>query len=778
MAGKKVIAIIQSGGEFDTNQDGSLSYRGGDAHAREIDEKMKYKDFQMEVAELFNSNPGTMSIKYFLPGNKKTLIKISSDKDLQCMIKFIGDSNTADIYVMMEGVVATHVSNMPVSRLSRTTLSESGDPVDDPLNVVDDTTSPHALDYTTHVDAHIDTPTDMLLPFSSVGSNDEKHTKGAKEWQKNITGVGQRFNSVNEFREALHKYAIAHQFAFKFKKNDCSRVTAECRAEGCPWMIHARRLSTTQLVCIRKMNATHTCEGTTMTTGPQASSNLIASIIKEKVKLHPNYRPTDIRNDLKQEYGIKLSYHVAWAGKEMAKEQLHGSCKAAYNQLPFLCEKIMETNPGSLATFSTKEDSSFHRLFVSFHASLYGFKHGCRPLLFLDSSPLKSKYQGTLLAATAADGDDAVFPIAFAIVDVETDDNWHWFLVQLKSALSTIRNITFVADREKGLKHSIADIFCDGDVHHGYCIRYLSEQLIRDLKEKYSHEVRRLIVEDFYSAASAPRHVDFQRCVENIKSISLDAHNWVMQLDPVNWANAFFEGARYNHLTSNFGEQFYSWVSAVHELPITVMVDAIRVKVMELIYKRHTDSNKWRSMLTPSMEDKLEKESLKACSIQVSTLAGNIFEVCGDSNEIVELDQWDCTCKGWQLTGLPCCHAIAAINFLGCNPYDYCSRYFTTESYGLTYFESIHPVPNVDRPMEEESSKSTVTVIPPPYRRHCQLPTPKSSGSKRVVKRKRQVQCSKCQGTGHNKSTCNEVSSESAELGSNQQNRALMLKTI
>ncbi|GFZ09581.1 MuDR family transposase [Actinidia rufa] len=448
MAGKKVIAIIQSGGEFDTNQDGSLSYRGGDAHAREIDEKMKYKDFQMEVAELFNSNPGTMSIKYFLPGNKKTLIKISSDKDLQCMIKFIGDSNTADIYVMMEGVVATHVSNMPVSRLSRTTLSESGDPVDDPLNVVDDTTPPHALDYTTHVDAHIDTPTDMLLPFSSVGSNDEKHTKGAKEWQKNITGVGQRFNSVNEFREALHKYAIAHQFAFKFKKNDCSRVTAECRAEGCPWMIHARRLSTTQLVCIRKMNATHTCEGTTMTTGPQASSNLIASIIKEKVKLHPNYRPTDIRNDLKQEYGIKLSYHVAWAGKEMAKEQLHGSCKAAYNQLPFLCEKIMETNPGSLATFSTKEDLSFHRL------------------------------------------------------------------------------------------------------------------------------------------------------------------------------------------------------------------------------------------------------------------------------------------------------------------------YFTTESYGLTYLESIHPVPNVDRPMEEESSKSTVTVIPPPYRRHCQPPTPKSSGSKRVVKRKRQVQCSKCQGTGHNKSTCNEVSSE------------------
>ena len=131
---------------------------------------------------------------------------------------------------------------------------------------------------------------------------------------------------------------------------------------------------------------------------------------------------------------------------------------------------------------------------------MYGFQHGCRPLLFLDSIPLKSKYQGTLLAATAPDGDDGVFPVAFAVVDAETDDDWHWFLLQLKSALATAQSITFVADREKGLKDSIADIFGDVDVHHGYCLRYLSEQLIRDLKGQFSHEVKRFMIEDFYAA--------------------------------------------------------------------------------------------------------------------------------------------------------------------------------------------------------------------------------------------------------------------------------------
>lgn len=116
MAGKRIIAICQLGGEFETNRDGSLSYRGGDAHAIDIDDQMKFNEFKMEVAEMFNCSIDTMYIKYFLPGNKKTLITISNDKDLKRMIKFHGDSVTADVYVIMEEIVALDVSNLPASR--------------------------------------------------------------------------------------------------------------------------------------------------------------------------------------------------------------------------------------------------------------------------------------------------------------------------------------------------------------------------------------------------------------------------------------------------------------------------------------------------------------------------------------------------------------------------------------------------------------------------------------------------------------------------------------
>lgn len=116
MDGNRIIAICQSGGEFESNADGILSYKGGDAHAMEIDEKMKFKDFKLEVAEMFNCNLGTLAIKYFLPGNKKTLISISNDKDLKRMIKFHNDSDSAEIYVMTDEISAPDVSHMPGSR--------------------------------------------------------------------------------------------------------------------------------------------------------------------------------------------------------------------------------------------------------------------------------------------------------------------------------------------------------------------------------------------------------------------------------------------------------------------------------------------------------------------------------------------------------------------------------------------------------------------------------------------------------------------------------------
>ncbi|CAN7010124.1 unnamed protein product [Brassica rapa subsp. trilocularis] len=745
----KVIAICRSGGEFITNKDdGLLSYSGsGDAFAIDIDQNTSMSDFKTELAEYFGFGVETMTLKYFLPGNKKTLITISKDKDFMRMVKFSADAGTVEVFVMPQESGVVNVSNMPASRSSRTTASEGVVPVitaagDD--DIVDE-------DMTNDFQIDLAMPDESPLPCNFV-LVDQKHHTAIQQWENVITGVDQRFNSFIEFRDALHKYSVAHGFAYKYKKNDSHRVSVKCKAQGCPWRITAARLSTTQLICIKKMNPRHTCERAVIKPGYRATRGWVRTILKEKLKAFPDYKPKDIAEDIKREYGIQLNYSQAWRAKEVAREQLQGSYKEAYSQLPLLCEKIKETNPGSIAVFATKEDSSFHRLFISFYASISGFKQGSRPLLFLDNAVLNSKYQGVMLIATASDAEDGVFPVAFAVVDAETEENWLWFLEQLKSALSESRRVTFVADFQNGLKNAIPQVF--EDAHHAYCLRQLAEKMNTDLKGQFSHEARRYMLNDFYSVAYATTPEGYCSALESMKNISPDACKWVTESEPHHWANALFQGERYNQMYSTFGLDFYSWVSEAHEFPITQMIDEFRAKMMQSIYTRQVQSRDWVTTLTPSNEEKLQKEMGLAHTLQVSPPEGSLFQVNGGdaSINIVDIDQCDCDCKIWRLTGLPCSHAVAVIMCIEKSPYEYCSRYLTVESHRLMYAESIHPVPNMDRMMMEEAVEGLVAVTPPPTRR-----TPGRPKIKRVEPLdmiKRQLQCSKCKGLGHNKKTC------------------------
>jgi hypothetical protein len=759
MATKKIIAICQSGGEFQTNKDGVLLYSGGEAYAVDIDPLITHlSDFKQELADNFDSSIDGLVVKYFLPGNKKTLISVSKEKDFKRMVNFYGDSDQIEVFITTETVPTQQVSNLPASRSSRTTESEAVVLSATPTTMIQGDDDVFDM-CTTHA-AKKSRPRRTTLathPINTVGEIMPAGTEqfNVAEWQNTITGVGQTFSSFAEFREAVRKYSIAHGFNYSYKKNETHRVTVVCKSENCPWRIHVSRLATTHLVCIKTMRPTHTCEGDTVKPAYRATRSWVGSIIREKLRVSPNYKPKEIANDFKNEYGIELNYSQAWRAKEKARELLQGSYKEAYNQLPFFCENIIQANPGSHATFTTKEDATFHRLFISFHASISGFQQGCRPLVFLDSTAVNSKYQGFLLAATAADGDDGVFPVAFAIVDELNDDNWRWFLSQLKSALSTTRRITFVSDFQRGIKESLTELYGDS-CHHAFCLWYLAEKLNIDLKGQFSHEARHLIVQDLYAAAYAPKLEHFEKSAANIKAISPEAYNWVINSGPSHWANAFFEGTRYNHMTSNFGQLFYSWVADSTELPMTItqIVDLLRGKIMELMYAGKVNSSQWDTKLTPSMEEKIKNETLKARCFTVLPIHGssNTFEITGgESNEIVDFAHFNCSCKEWQIYGLPCCHSISVFQYLDKNPYDCCQSYFSLEFYSLTYAENINPVPTVERDLKFENDEGMI-ITPPPVKRVAGRPKMKQAGSVEIIRR--QLQCGRCKVIGHNKRSC------------------------
>ena len=64
-----------------------------------------------------------------------------------------------------------------------------------------------------------------------------------------------------------------------------------------------------------------------------------------------------------------------------------------------------------------------------------GFLVGCRPVVGIDGCHLKGPFGGVLLAAISVEANFGYFRLAFAIVEIENQETWSWFLVLLKEAI-------------------------------------------------------------------------------------------------------------------------------------------------------------------------------------------------------------------------------------------------------------------------------------------------------------------------------------------------------
>lgn len=126
----------------------------------------------------------------------------------------------------------------------------------------------------------------------------------------------------------------------------------------------------------------------------------------------------------------------------------------------------------------------------------------------------------------------------------------------------------------------------------------------------------------------------------------------------------------------------------------------------------------------------------------------------GRSRLPVSLNDRTCACGRWQISGIPCKHAIKAILNEGKDPTAYVSEWFSVARYKEAYSGNIAPVPdqeqwpqNVDLP----------TLIPPTMKRSVGRPSRnrrREEGEQRKGKRSTTVTCGKCKGFGHNSATC------------------------
>ncbi|XP_010414237.1 PREDICTED: uncharacterized protein LOC104700419 [Camelina sativa] len=568
--------------------------------------------------------------------------------------------------------------------------------------------------------------------------------------------VGMEFSDVLACRRALRDAAIALRFEMQTVKSDKSRFTAKCSSEGCPWRIHCAKLPGVPTFTVRTIHGSHTCGGISHLGHHQASVQWVAEAVKERLKINPHCKPKEILEEIHQVHGITLSYKQAWRGKERIMASVRGSFEKDYRLLPQYCDQIRSTNPGSIAVVhGSPVDGSFQQLFISFQASICGFLNACRPLIGLDKTVLKSKYLGTLLLATGFDGEGAVFPLAFAVISEDNDSNWQWFLSELRQLLEVnsenMPKVTILSSIDQSIDGVDANF---PTAFHGLCVHSLAESFGSQFNSS-------ILVNLFWDAAKCLTEYEFEGKIHEIVQISPEAALWIRNLQPSQWATYCFEGTRFGHLTANVTESLNSWIQDASGLPIIQMLESIRRQLMTLFNERREASMQWSGMLVPSAERHV-LEAIEESRLYLVHKANEAqFEVTtSEAKYIVDIRCRSCFCRGWELHGLPCSHAVAALLFCRQNVYRFTESYFTVANYRRTYAETIHPI--LDKSMwkttepDRESGEDGEEIVIRPPMVLSQQPRPRkrrSQGEDRG-RQKRVVRCSRCNQAGHFRTTC------------------------
>ncbi|KAK8604369.1 hypothetical protein V6N13_099313 [Hibiscus sabdariffa] len=175
---------------------------------------------------------------------------------------------------------------------------------------------------------------------------------------------------------------------------------------------------------------------------------------------------------------------------------------------------------------------------------------------------------------------------------------------------------------------------------------------------------------------------EFDNNLHKLEKLGPTSTEDLLQNPIQHWAKAYFSAtSTCDVVDNNMAEAFNAWILDARYKSIISLLEDIRVMVMSRLHVKRTWASKWRTNISPKALEKLEYNMEQSTHCRLVWNGDGGFEVQhGEDQHIVDMKQLKCTCKAWELSGIPCCHAICAIYQENKRPEDYVSNWYNKKS--------------------------------------------------------------------------------------------------
>ncbi|XP_058783516.1 uncharacterized protein LOC131658211 [Vicia villosa] len=341
------------------------------------------------------------------------------------------------------------------------------------------------------------------------------------------------------------------------------------------------------------------------------------------------------------------------------------------------------------------------------------------------------------------------------VVDSETKDNCKWFLTLLESDIGdhVSHGWNFISDQQKGLLPALKEAM--PLVYHRNCVLHIWKNFIKQYKDK---ELRGIV----WQCAKSTTEPEFNAHMEKLKTLNEKAWSYLYNIDKTTWVKAYFSHwPKLDNITNNMCEVWNNKIVKYREKPILTMMEELRCYLMRRMASHKRVLGTCKSILPPVQQRKIEKLKVESNKWTPQITGDDQYEVRRHGTSLgVNLDLQTCICQMWQLTGMPCIHAIAVIAYKVEKYENYVHQWLTMEALNATYDHYILPVNSqeywkiTEHPKPEPPKLKRPIGRPKKHRRKNAISEDMPGSGTRKVKRRYEVIRPKCGEAGHYEKTC------------------------